>query len=70
MEGPFVEGLEEGDSVYLNDTEFELFDIMFAPPDMVRVVAYTPDHGVSLSGNWKKLRDDLGLKIPYEHNND
>jgi hypothetical protein len=68
MEGPFVEGLEEGDSVYLNDTEFELFDIMITPPDMVRVVAYTPDQNASLSGNWKKLRDELGLEIPQEHN--
>jgi len=63
-----VEGLEEGDSVYLNDVEFELVDIQITPPDMVRVVAYTPDHDMSINGEWNRLRNDLGLETPYERN--
>lgn len=63
-----VEGLQEGDSVYLNGNEFELVTIQLAPPDLVKVVAYSPDGGLSIAGDWQRLRDELGVKHPTEYN--
>jgi hypothetical protein len=64
---PIVEGLREGDSVYLNGNELELVHIQMASPDSVEVVAYSPDGGLSIAGDWQRLRDELDVKHPTEY---